>query len=200
MVTAESFWDTFSSELRSACLNDPRWKHDIDHAKDWTIFTKRALFSVGETLGFNRDNDIHAEFYKIDFIYYKRRDNPPKSFTIPSGEWVTNWDLEIAIEHENNYAHWLWDVAKLCHINCGLKVIIGYHHYGNEGKHGTIKQKLDFMKNVYDQIQYKQNPDNWLLLLGPNTYAECKGGNDFVAYKFDGKNFYLLEDKKVFRP
>ncbi|MCB1826374.1 MAG: hypothetical protein KDJ54_18075, partial [Candidatus Competibacteraceae bacterium] len=40
--------------------------------------------------------------YKIDFIYYKRRDNPPKSFTIPSGEWVTNWDLEIAIEHENN--------------------------------------------------------------------------------------------------
>lgn len=34
------------------------------------------------------------------------------------------------------------------------------------------------MKNVYDQIQYKQNPDNWLLLLGPNTYAECKGGNN----------------------
>ena len=148
MVTAESFWDTFSSELRSACLNDPRWQQDIDNATSWTTFTRRVLYSIGEKLGFDRNNEIQREFYRIDFIYYKQRDNPPAVFTIPSGEWGANWDLEIALEHENRYDHWLWDVAKLCHINCGLKVIISYHHYGNQIRHGTVKQKLEAVQKL----------------------------------------------------
>ncbi len=57
---------------------------------------------------------------------------------------------------------------------------------------GTIKQKLDYMKTLYDLRKYKQVPDNWLLILGPNDIAR-----DFVAYKFDGENFYPLENKRI---
>jgi len=48
------------------------------------------------------------------------------------------------------------------------------------------------MKTLYDLRKYKQVPDNWLLILGPNDIAR-----DFVAYKFDGENFYPLENKRI---
>lgn len=36
------------------------------------------------------------------------------------------WDLEIAVEHENDSKDWLDEVIKLAHICCPLKVVIGY--------------------------------------------------------------------------
>ncbi len=198
MVTAESFWDAFSSELLAACLSNPTWQNCFSSASDWTRFTAEVFFSVGQKLGFDRDKEIQREFYKIDFIYYKVFDNPQENF-VPQNKWEANWDLEVALEHENDHIHWLWNIAKLSHINCGLKVIIGYHHYDNEVRKGTIKQKLDYVKELYEPRKYKQNPDNWLLILGPYSYNQCVNGNDFVAYKFDGENFYLLDDKKILR-
>ena len=193
MISAKSFWDAFSSKLRSACSNDPNWRQYFANATKWTNFVMSTLTnSVGKELGFDPENEIQKEFYKIDVIYYRVHVNPQAAFFIPNGaEW--NWDLEIAIEHENNSKDWHFEFSKLCHINCGLKVIIGYHEYGNQQKYGTIEQKLDYMKTLYDLRKYKQGPeDNWLLILGPNDLAR-----DFVAYKFDGKEFSRLEDKRI---
>ena len=193
MISAESFWDAFSSKLFSACSDDQNWRQYFANPTQWTNFVMPTLTnSVGKELGFDPENEIQKEFYRIDVIYYKVYANRQADFTIPNEEW--NWDLEVAIEHDNNSKHWPFNVAKLCHINCGLKVIIGYHEYGNQRKYGTIEQKLDYMKtSLYDLRKYKQVPeDNWLLILGPNDLAR-----DFVAYKFDGEEFSNLEDKRI---
>ncbi len=123
MISAESFWDAFSSKLRSACLNDPDWRQHFNNRKMWTDFVMPMLTnSVGKELGFNPQNEIQEQFYRIDVIYYRVHDNPQVAFFIPKGaEW--NWDLEVAIEHENDSKDWHFELSKLCHINCGL-----WHH------------------------------------------------------------------------
>lgn len=194
MITAELFWNTFATELHAACLNDRHWISYIDHSKEWTNFVIPVIHLVGEKLGFDSQNEIQHEFYKIDVIYYRQHQNIPADFPTPPH---SNWDLEVIVEHENSWKHWLWNITKLCHINCGLKVIIAYHDY--KDSHGTLEQKLSYMKELYDLRCYKQKPDNWLLLLGPNTQSLCKSGKDFVAYQFNGTEFNLLEDKIIFR-
>ncbi len=53
----------------------------------------------------------YKEYYRIDLVACSLRENIiDKEFT------VVNWDLDIAIEHENNYKLWGDEAIKLSHI------------------------------------------------------------------------------------
>lgn len=88
--------------------------------KDFTTFiTKKINAIIGNK--FKTQN----EYFRIDAMGWT-----PRADSIENTEGVHLskhlWDLEIAIEHENNQHDWMDEVVKLAHIFCPLRVVIGY--------------------------------------------------------------------------
>ena len=69
------------------------------------------------------------EYYRIDIIGWKYQNNDAKPEAKSAELNWHQWDLEIAVEHENNPVDWTDELTKLIHIRCTLKVIIGYNYW-----------------------------------------------------------------------
>jgi hypothetical protein len=146
----------------------------------------KSLRRLGSDLGFDTPRGIGSEFYNIDMSYYR--------ITAPvqtqSGKVLDyNWDLEVAIEHENDTETWFYEFVKLVHICCGLKVIITYHNYSNY--RFPLEEKFTVLTSLYAMRSYKQTRDKWLLIFGPTF--NCLGDYDYVGYRFTGSQPILLE-------
>jgi hypothetical protein len=92
----------------------------------------------------------------------------------------TLWNLEVAIEHENESGRWYDEFVKLSHISCGLKVLITYHNY-HQGR--QFDEVLDFATRMYPHLRYKAPEDCWLFVVGPTCQQP---GLPWFGYTFDG--------------
>lgn len=173
VVTPKEFWEAFSTKIQEFMKDNPNWRENLyQKDKEWTTFITKMLIVLGHNLGFTKE-EVGNEWYRIDVCYFN---------------WVSyyNWDLEVAIEHENNYNDWFYELVKLAHINCGLKVLISY--YDN-----SIDDKLDQAKVYYNKLKYKRVPENWLFIFGPMDSTR----QDFIAYEFDGMEFRKIAHQGV---
>ncbi|MEG0017017.1 MAG: hypothetical protein RR747_10655, partial [Gordonibacter sp.] len=120
-MDAKVFFEAFLQELdkqKDACIRD---------YNDGRAFTKAIILLVKDVLKPKGSEGIglSCEYYRIDVTSWKDRaaeirHDAPKNFT------PYFWDLEVAVEHENYDRHWMDEVIKLAHINCPLRVVIGY--------------------------------------------------------------------------
>jgi hypothetical protein len=187
-ITAEQFWATFASELHRALEQDPDWPDKWGTDQTWTPFIKNVLTEVGYSLGFHEKHAISYEFYRLDVGYFSKGTFPDNG---KSRDWDA-WNLEVAIEHENNSESWHEEWIKLVHFNCGLKVLVTYTDYIPNAE--PIETKLQRVKQIYDQAKYRQRPDNWCLIFGPTWKS---GQHAFIAYEFDGTSFRRLPDRNI---
>ena len=109
------------------------WKVRYDNDRKWTFFIKNIIEEIIEQLPYPR-KDLSPEYLRIDY-------------TICPGESNTQWDLDIAIEHENNPNSWEDELTKLLHINCGLRVLIAY--YDNKK---ARDENVDILSTIKDKI------------------------------------------------
>lgn len=113
------------------------------------------------------------------------------------------WDLEIAVEHENDNSDWTDELVKLVHIKCPLKVIIGYTPCDMRYKE---LERLQFAgKLLYKVKAFNRCPnEEYLIILGNSAPKESKN-HDYSNYDYRGyiyshsKNQFeeILEKKKV---
>lgn len=191
-ITPERFWSAFATELRKA-IADPgsNWPTVFSQDKSWTsLMNSTVLTRLGDSLGFAKYRNsilspVSNEWCRVDVGYFTIRE--------PLHRFDGNWDWEVAIEHENQaFPSWLDEFVKLTHINCGLKVLITYHNYRSGA---TISDELRVAKDFYDCRKYRQQDDAWLLVFG-QVWDEPLT-QDFVAYKFDGREFEELAPQKI---
>lgn len=180
-MSPEEFWDSFAKRLRNKLGDSQGWREKYESSPAWTRFMMEFLEELGSALGFTDEGEISREYYRIDLGYYKVSE-------------PHIWDFEVAIEHENSPSKWLEEFMKLIHINCGLKVIITYHDYGN--RRTSLKEKLDEVKELYSDRRYRQGDDNWLFIFGPRAISRDR---DFVAYKFYRESFEELSIHRIMR-
>ena len=109
-----------------------------------------------------------------------------------------NWNLEIAIEFENDPNDWMDEVIKLSHIKCGLKVVIGYTYY--EDRETKDSNKLNFVAKHMNTLKYGKigENENFMIILGncgkeSKEYESIKEDIDFRPYIFNGKVFEKLD-------
>ena len=126
-MTAEQFWNEFKKifDIPSQEAID-KW----NYCKDYTDFIiEKMEHIIGEKgAGF----ETSKEYYRIDLTGWTQK----RSLILPSLNKIKNkndynfqpylWDLEVAIEHENDDRLWMDEVIKLLHISCKLKIVIGY--------------------------------------------------------------------------
>ena len=179
-MTAQEFWNNFK-----AIFEDENKKTTaIEKWHSYSEYTKFILDELESILSTDK-LDPSREYYRIDLIGYKDKRNG-ETLLIPDYKFKNyKWDLEIAIEHENSSYNWLDEIIKLLHINCPLRIVIGYIPIIQKENHARYFDAI--LKNISNLNAYKTLQDNaFLIIIGD---SEC--GSDkrkfchYTAYVFD---------------
>ncbi len=184
-MNAQEFFKSFLEALearRDECVRDYR---------NSEAFTKTISSVIEDSLKAREAEEIgiSREYYRIDVVSWRGRSEEIKE-KAPYGFRPYLWDLEAAVEHENHDEHWMDEVVKLAHINCPLRVVIGYVPAGKE--HGEY---TDFASLALRMLRCEQRPDSeYLLILGNSKPATEEDYFHYQPYLFDGNAFELQAD------
>lgn len=99
------------------------------------------------------------------------------------------WDLEIAVEHENNPKDWMDEVVKLAHIVCPLRVVIGYMPWN---KRNEDQRYLNYVSRWLQELLCKDNMQRgeFLIILGnSHTDGKVERFYNYKGYLFNPKEF-----------
>ena len=77
------------------------------------------------------------------------------------------WDLQAAVEHENNPKAWLDEVCKLAYIRCPLRIVIGY---GTENAENKLSIANEILK---DTKAFTDSDQEFAIILGERTNNPC---------------------------
>ena len=193
-MKAQEFWGRFSESLVTKREDaEKAWKYN----KDYTEF---IIGMMEEIIGKNDKGgagfETSKEYYRIDLTGWSQLRDKIKA-DIPRNESYDFqpylWDLEVAIEHENNDKLWMDEVIKLSHIACELRIVIGYVPVELKDEH--IKY-LDYVSNaINNNLKARDNMNNdFLIILGD---TKLKNGNkkcNYTPYIWKNNKFdYLLK-------
>jgi len=190
-ITAENFFNKFLDCLKK---HHSEAISSYSNSKEWTKFLKEKIRFILENefnLKFNN------EYFRVDIIGWSGSGKENKSNVLNKEHDVYEyyWNLDIAVEYENDSKLWLDEVIKLCHIKCGLKVVIGYAHF--KKRNDDIK-KLELASANIKNLKYAKltKDENFLIILGNSGKDKYESLDDigFKAYKFDKEKFIPLSN------
>ena len=165
-------------------------------------FTYLVNKKIIDEIVHDKENDIYVqhEYFRIDTTGWKKRYkelNAERAKALGLNRHL--WDLEIAVEHENNHTDWLDELIKLIHIRCPLKVVIGYTP-SDTREHDF--DKLNFAAECMNKVRAFENSskEEYLIILGncapkdkkspPYSRFDYRG----YLYQYDKRNFEKLKD------
>ena len=156
--------------------------------KPFTDFIISQINCIIEKQGLKSQN----EYFRIDSMGYKTR---WQELDEKKGFNPHLWDLEIAVEHENDSKDWLDEVIKLAHICCPLRVVIGYVPCEKREKDMEL---LNYASHALKQLNCIDNILNgeFLIILGNcDTKKKVEKYFNYKAYVLDTKEFQFKELK-----
>ena len=197
-ISAQDFFERFITAVEGDITKATTAYRE---SEDWTKY----IYDITETILKEEFGlEIGKEYLRIDMIgwsgYEKWKTSEEKNVGSKNcsndsndnpGLNEHNWNLEIAIEFENEPKQWMDEVIKLCHIKCGLKVVIGYTHY--ENRDTMDKEKLNFVAKHMETLKYGRLGDNeaFMIILGncgePKLDYQKMEDMDFRAYILHGE-------------
>ncbi|MDR0854016.1 MAG: hypothetical protein LBN34_06575 [Clostridiales Family XIII bacterium] len=153
--------------------------------KDWKVYLNELLPKLLE--------EIECETYIghpcVDVVGWSM---PNRSV---NDGWVNEylWDLDVAIELEDDSEDWMNGVIKLCHLKCGLKVVISY---SSDDDRDSDIDKLKITAANIQSLAYGglTEDEDLLVILGncsKNKY-ETQSDIGFKAYVYDDGKFKKL--------
>lgn len=168
------FYDEFRSTFSS---NHPLRQTAIDAYTKNTSYTSFITQRINEIIA-SKHYNYQNEYYRIDAIGYT-----PRWTELDENQMLCGhlWDLEIAVEHENDAKDWLDEVIKLAHICCPLRVVIGYVPV-EQRTHGD-EERLMYASTAFQKLKCKNNitSGEFLIILGnSNTNGNV---SDYFNYK-----------------
>ena len=136
MGYAKKFYDAFVK-----CLNERQFtKDEYASSPKWTSIMlgnntdKKRLSDetgygiVGQAIQktFGKGIKTEKEYYRIDMIGWEDRKAEINKRDCKNNMKKYLWDLNVAVEHENDSTQWFDEVCKLAYIRCPLRVVISY--------------------------------------------------------------------------
>ena len=118
-MTAQEFWENF----KKIFTEDKEGKA----IKCWLSSKKYTEFIMGAIDTFlKKDFATSREYFRIDLTAWIQLKKDEYYLLQGKNFEKYLWDLEVAVEHENNDKSWMDELVKIMHINCPLRVVIGY--------------------------------------------------------------------------
>ena len=179
-----------------------------DNSKDFT--DKMTEIISGIIKEFDSTLTVQPEYLRIDIPARKKNNGNGKEKSFCKAEpnfEKYDWNLEIAVEHENNYRLWMDEVIKLAHINCPLRVVIGYVHVEKNGnnvsREKTQKKQLEILTHVEDVLKNNivawnninpNYPNDFLIILGDGSVKKADRCY-YTPYLYDADDECFKEGK-----
>ena len=134
--------------------------------KNNKVFTEIVTKAINDIIEEKTDLQSQNEYFRIDVSAYRSRTDDFKSQY--SGEMnIYLWDMMIAVEHENDLKDWLYEISKLTHIRCPLKVVISYNRYDErETDMDKLKHASAVLQASSTYKSMENDDEEWLVLLG----------------------------------
>ena len=166
-MTAIEFWDAFSKKVMNEDSDDR--KQLCENWTKWKVFTV-SMSKITKNIiedNYGKDNiTVQPEYLRIDIpAWQKNSDNDQTFVDVAPGFQKYDWNLKVAVEHENDHSRWMDEVVKLAHINCPLRVVIGYVQSEKDRGKTTEKQKA-ILKSVAEILN--NNIDAWKTVISAN--------------------------------
>ena len=108
-MNANFFYDGF----KAAITEDKYMPLYYGNTSKFTTAITEEINQLIQCMGFKSQN----EYYRIDAIGWKHHNDEAKSEAEDIELNWHQWDLEIAVEHENDLADWTDELTKLIQIN-----------------------------------------------------------------------------------
>lgn len=181
-MTAQEFYRAFQNSLSDG------FKEEYTSGRRWTGTITRIM----EQIICNAGYQFEKEFYRIDYIGWMEKKNQHEiESEAKKFEMIPClWDLKIAVEHENDQANWTYELVKLVHISCPLKVVIGYSPC-DEREPGQLEEKrLEYAAKLMSKVEaFKDTSgDEYLVILG-NASPKNKSYPTYTGYDYRGYVF-----------
>ena len=148
-----------------------KWK---GYKEDYINLITRMIEDIGK----RNELKTTKEYWHLDYIFYKELDS-----RLERGKYIKYAkDINTIIEHENNCAHAMEEVKKLCHWRTDLRVLITY--YTEKTRIYTKKHLLDLWEEIIGDTG--EDEDKFLIILCSSKAP------DEVPWEF-----YEWEDRKL---
>jgi hypothetical protein len=218
-MTAKEFWEAFQAKVEEnrdylRGLRDAKDSNGEESENKKDSFTERIMKVIKAAIceietdareykrGSHKLGEyvLHREYFKIDLVgwrqkkdtdyYFENENNSNRGYKLKKFAW----DLDFALEHENNPNDWTDEVIKLAHIYCNLRVVIGYFSFENDknANHSMQMKCLSEVSSTLSALDCAENikPYSFLLILGDKKIRHRK---DLESLKYVA---YVYEDKK----
>lgn len=186
-LNAEKFYNDFKESMQEGFQYNGVSYIEL-YKGDTKRFTQFINGKIIADIIRNNNIDVSFEYFRVDVTGWEQR----KPETEKEAEDVCMnphlWDLKIAVEHENNQADWNDEIIKLVHINCPLRVVIGYNDSDNRE---TDITKLGFAAICIKKTKAFSSFDGELLVILGN----CKG----KYKKFDYRGYLFNRSTNSFK-
>ncbi len=184
-MTAKDFWmrfrDLFTEGSQSLSVAREHWKQPRN-------FTNEFINEYIPSIMIEENDRLEFEYFRIDIITYAQRKDEAKDYGYQGTLTPYLWDLKIAFEHENDKDNWLDEIIKLSHINCPLRVVVGYFA-SNATKR---KNALNFAAAMLKKKVGESLPDGqaFLLIIGDSGIsAERVTASSYTPYLYENGSF-----------
>ncbi len=180
------FFSEFSKIFSTANASRQQAISEYNNNPSFTTFIISEINKIIKSQNYQSQN----EYYRIDAMgYTSRQKELPKQSDIKLNQHL--WDLEIAVEHENDHRDWLDEVIKLAHICCPLRVVIGYMPMN------LRNNDIEYLDHAAKALQMLKCRDNllsgeFMVILGNSN---TKGNPE---YYFNYKAYVLNKDNLSF--
>ena len=176
-ITAKRFWRGFCHEVNAQISEvQAKWENQPD-------FTEFILKEICDSVLQKMNCERQYEYFRIDLIGWNSLKDD-KLGDPPKGLKKHFWELNVAIEHENNRTDWLDEIVKLSYINCPLRIVIGYAPTKNRQDYLDYAAKsLGLLNKRYQSVRKDQE---FMLILGDSYLpGEAVSTINYTPYLYD---------------
>lgn len=210
-MNAQEFWNSFRQAVMTEGENRTRLMNDWTTSRAFTATMTEIVTNIIKENYPKNEIAVQPEYLRIDIPAWRKNkgnNDTARCVKEETAFQIYDWNLEIAVEHENDYRLWMDEVVKLAHISCPLRVVIGYVRAEKDsrqisrGKTGKKQQAiLDAVTDVLlqDVRAWQNMPEGneFLIILGDANVRE----NDRChytpyLYRHAKKRFLPLDDGK----
>ena len=158
-----------------------------DYRQGGSVFTEQIMQVIETVLRDSFGWETGREYFRVDVVGWKGR---YREVEAEAGQCRVNphlWDLMAAVEHENDPKDWTDELIKLAHINCPLRVVIGYSPC--DGREGPEQRKLELAASWLGKTRaFSGDSGEYLLIFGNSAPVESGVGYrefDYRGYRYD---------------
>lgn len=183
MSKGEGFFCSFLEETQSR-ISLEAYKGKLED------FTKLITEIINSIIA--RTCSPQNEYYRIDAVGWTSysEDKKIKDEAERVGLNSHIWDLDIAVEHENNVRDWTDELIKLIHVRSPLKVIIAYNYYdirfdanNPESDASKLTYAAKWMKKI--RAFNRDDGEEYLIILG-NAAGKKDHHSSYNSFDYRG--------------